>query len=91
LCLIGRIAYACGLRVMKGLCVKAFRPLHTIFHNSNGISTVYPVAQLSVGTFEVSVGQNGVRMRDISELPSNAIWTFLSLTFVCSLSNSLPQ
>jgi len=36
-------------------------------------ATVYPVAQLPVGTFDVSVGQNGVRMREISKLVSNAI------------------
>ena len=37
---------------------------------SNG--TVYTVAQLSIDTFDVSVGQNGVRMREISKLPSVA-------------------
>jgi len=33
-----------------------------------GGSTVYTEAQFSVGTFDVSVGQNGVRMREISTL-----------------------
>ena len=38
------------------------------------VYTVYTVAQLSVGTFDVSVGQNGMRMREINE--------FLSVTTV---------
>ena len=41
-----------------------------------GISvTVYTVAQLSVSTFDVNVGQNGVRMREISKLLSVATVT----------------
>ena len=44
-------------------------------HPINTVYTVYTVAQLPVGTFDVSVGQNGVHMREISKLPSVAMVT----------------
>ena len=38
-------------------------------------TTVHTVAQLPVDTFDVSVGQNGIGMREISKLPSVAMVT----------------
>ena len=47
----------------------------SLYWYSRSIITVHTVAQLPVGTFDVSVGQNGMRMREISKLPSVAMVT----------------
>ena len=39
------------------------------------MNTVYTVAQLSIGTFDVNVGQNGVCIREINKLSSVATVT----------------
>ena len=39
------------------------------------INTVYTVAQLSIGTFDVNVSQNGVCIREINKLSSVATVT----------------
>ena len=38
-------------------------------------ATVYTLTQLSVGTFDINIDQNGVLMREISKLPSVATVT----------------
>ena len=61
---------------LYGLSESLYRSIETyIKFPIRHIVTVCTVAQLSVGIFDVNVGQNGVRMREISKLPSVATVT----------------